>query len=147
MIVIRTVLVVAFMLLGDVCAEFVRDDAKEVVNDSKTCLMWQDDSASKSVKKSWSDAIAYCQDLSFAGFTDWRLPNITELLSITDLKKYDPSIQETFKNSDSGFYWSSTSTTSASGTSDAWIVDFNNGKDDFHYKVNNIYVRCVRAGH
>ncbi len=39
-------------------------------------------------------------------------------------------------------YWSST--TDASNTSDAWLVNFNNGNDNWNNKSNTNYVRCVR---
>ena len=32
----------------------------------------------------WEDALTACNNLVYAGFSDWRLPNATELLSILD---------------------------------------------------------------
>jgi len=32
----------------------------------------------------WSEALTYCEDLTYAGHDDWRLPNATELQSIVD---------------------------------------------------------------
>ncbi len=50
---------------------FTRDNSKEIVTDSVTGLMWQDDSSAKSVKKDWEDAKAYCQNLTHGGYNDW----------------------------------------------------------------------------
>ena len=34
-------------------------------------------------KKSWSEYLKYCEELDFAGLSNWRLPNIRELQAIT----------------------------------------------------------------
>ena len=125
-------------------ADFVRDDAKEVVNDTTTYLMWQDNSASKTVRKTWQEAIDYCEDMSFAGFDDWRLPNINELRSITDKSRHYPAIQTAFSNVVSSDYWSST--TDAGDTSVAWVVYFSHGDGYWGPKDSDPYVRCVRDG-
>ena len=125
-------------------ADFVRDDSKEVVNDTTTCLMWQDDNASKTVKKTWQEAIDYCEDLNFAGHEDWRLPNYNELYSIGDRSKFNPAIKDAFENVSSSYYWSST--TYVVSTNSAWYVVFNYGYGYADYKGNGYYVRCVRDG-
>ena len=104
------------VLSGLLMADFVRDDALEVVNDTTTCLMWQDDVASKTVKKTWTDAVDHCEDMNFAGFDDWRLPNFNELYSIGDRSRYAPAIQIAFSNVVSDDYWSATSTTALTAT-------------------------------
>jgi hypothetical protein len=35
-------------------------------------------------RRSWPDALQYCEDLTFATHSDWRLPNFMELQSIVD---------------------------------------------------------------
>ena len=120
----------------------VRDRTKEVVLESKTNLMWQDNGDAKTVKKDWQGAIDYCQNLSFAGYRDWRLPSIDELLSITDDTRYKPAIRSGFENVVSDDYWSSSSNVDYSGV--AWHVYFRDGRADTDAKCNNDYVRCVR---
>jgi hypothetical protein len=52
------------------------------ITDNATGLMWmQDDNGSAIL---WKDALDYCENLEFAGFNDWRLPNAKELQSILD---------------------------------------------------------------
>jgi hypothetical protein len=119
-----------------------RDNAKEVVIDPKTQLMWQDDANVKSVKKKWQGARDYCAALRFAGYDDWRLPKRLELLSITDKSKAKPAIKAKFANVVSGNYWSSSSF--ASNADAAWTVYFGNGGDGAFSKSNECYVRCVR---
>ena len=100
----------------------------------------------------YAEAVRYCDDLNFAGYDDWRLPTINELLSITDDTRFEPAINKAFKNvayetSDKGgksysFYWSSTKY--ANGLSGAWIVSFWNGGDGWDDVSNRCFVRCVR---
>lgn len=149
-------LLVIFLFTGFLSAEIIevsksgslytidRDDKKEVVFDNKTSLMWQDDKSAATTTKDWQDAISYCDNLSFAGYGDWRLPKRIELLSIADKSKYNPAIKEGFKNISSGGYWSSSP--HVSGGSDAWHVDFKVGNDSWHGKSHADYVRCVRDG-
>lgn len=116
--------------------------SKGVVYDSKLKLLWQDDDSAKYTKRSWSGAKSYCSSLSLAGFSDWRLPAIRELLSITDLSTYKPAIKVAFRNTKSDYYWSSTS--NASDSSYAWGVRFDYGSDGRDSKSDSSFVRCVR---
>ena len=59
----------------------------EVVTDQATGLMWQKDPGTES---SWKQALNYCENLVYAGFSDWRLPNRNELLSLVDYNKSLP---------------------------------------------------------
>lgn len=116
----------------------------EMVTDSKLGLMWQDNSAAKSTKKKWKSAKKYCQNLSLGGYSDWRLPNYDELLSIVDYDRYDPAIMPSFKNvNTSDRYWSSSSY--VSNPKYAWIVYFKDGYTNYYRKTDEYYVRCVRG--
>lgn len=58
------------------------------VVDNITGLVWQ--RGQSPTEKTWFEAWAYCQNLTFpaiGGMTDWRLPNVEELLSIVDHSK------------------------------------------------------------
>lgn len=123
---------------------FVRDSAKEIVTNTKTGLIWQDDASVKSVTKDWSDAKRYCKNLNFAGYSDWFLPTISQLESLVDTKRYNPSIKKEFKNIISSFYWSSSSDVSISNG--AWGVGFKGGNSYYGSKTDSNYVRCARAG-
>jgi hypothetical protein len=93
----------------------------------------------------WEQAIAKCEGLTYAGFADWRLPNIKEHQSIVDYSQQNPSINSAyFLNAQSNYYWSST--TYAPTPTAAWFVYFTDGYISYSNKANSYFVRCVRGG-
>jgi hypothetical protein len=89
-----------------------------IIIDNVTGLSWQDDYFfSMKVKKSWQEAMDYCEELDLAGFTDWRLPTVDELVFIIDRGRSHnyPVTYSEFEHISKGFYWSST---------DNWVEDF-----------------------
>jgi hypothetical protein len=75
------------------------------VIDRGTGLTWQ--SASVGSTMAWQTALAYCDDLVLDGASNWRLPNIKEMLSIVD-GRYDPAISPTFSIPQNTIFWTST---------------------------------------
>ena len=118
--------------------------SNDIVTGHLTGLMWQDDADADTVEKTWQEAKNYCEAKSLGGYTDWYLPSIDELILITDSGRYGPAIDPVFQNVATSYYWSSTNR--ASVTSKAWNVYFYHGDDDWEYKTNTYYVRCVRSG-
>ena len=113
------------------------------VTNTDTGLMWQQDTAPETY--TWQEALSYCENLTLAGYDDWRLPNVNELHSIVDYSTYDPSIKTTFSpNTVSSYYWSSTS--NAGDPIYAWVVYFGSGAMYFGPKSYLYYVRAVRSG-
>jgi hypothetical protein len=51
----------------------------EIVKDSATGLMWQKEIIKR---KTWDEGKKYCKDLTLTGFSDWRLPTISELRTL-----------------------------------------------------------------
>ncbi len=102
--------------------------------------MWQDNSAATSTDKNFKDAKAYCENLDFAGHTDWYLPGVDELKSIVKAENYPKCIEKAFVNAYPDYYWSSTE----HSPEYAWIVLFIY-EDVVHYhKTDPSHVRCVR---
>ena len=62
----------------------------EVLTDAASGLMWQKDYTSKGMAI-WKEALFHCENLIYAGFSDWRLPNKNELASIVNYEKYRPA--------------------------------------------------------
>ena len=133
------------------------DNEDGTVTDKETGLMWEvkeskDDTPDYGNPRdadndyTWENALSLCENLSLAGYDDWRLPNRNELQSLVDYSQYNPSIDTTFfPNTVSSGYWSST--THAGYPGDAWLVSFDygwvgHGLGKSYYG----YVRAVRAG-
>lgn len=133
--------IIALSTASNGIASVYTDNGNGSVTDAVTTLMWQkqDDGTTKT----WEGAIAYCQGLTLAGYSDWRLPNVKELSSLVDDSRYSPSINTTyFPNTQSSSYWSST--TYSYDTALAWFVNFHIGYTNYSDKTNPYYVRCVR---
>jgi hypothetical protein len=119
------------------------DNGDGTVTDTSTGFMWV---KATHEAVNWEAAITYCENLSFAGYDDWRLPNRNTLQSLVDYSKYKPSIDtEFFPDTVSSYYWSSTTRAYNSGY--AWYVSFDYGYvPHLYHKTNSYYVRAVRAG-
>jgi hypothetical protein len=119
------------------------DNGDGTVTDTSNGLMWQQATAPDTY--TWQQALDYCEDLAFAGYSDWRLPNRNELQSLVDYSRYNPAIDTSFfPDTQASTYRSST--TNAKYPNHAWLVDFYFGYVDDPDKDNNKYVRAVRAG-
>ena len=101
--------------------------------DTQTGLLWQLEIPED--KKNWKNALAYCVSLSINDYSDWRLPDRNELMSIVDFTK---------QSSEPDIYWSSTSYQNIPYY--AWALNLNNGSDDFIDKTTENSVCCVRGG-
>lgn len=61
------------------------DNGNGTISDLATDLTWiQNDSGAG---MDWSSALNYCESLTYAGISDWRLPNAKELQSIVDYSR------------------------------------------------------------
>jgi len=77
----------------------------DTVVDSMTGLEWQR-SALDPTGVTWKAALAYCEGLTHASRTDWRLPSIKELATIVDESDASaPAIDESsFRTSSAAYY-------------------------------------------
>ena len=133
--------------------EFLEND-DGTITDNATGLMWTQ--ADNGVGLNWQDALVYAENAEFAGYDDWRLPNVKELQGIVDYSRSPSATDETnvgpainplfvctpitneAGNSDYPYYWTGTSANFTSGEPYyyAWYVAFGmavNGEgEDYH---------------
>ncbi len=64
-----------------------------IVLDHNTGLMWQQTIPTGTY--TWDEAVSYCNGLNYAGYSDWRLPQIKELLTTVDYSRH-PFIDTTY---------------------------------------------------
>lgn len=120
-----------------------KDNGNGTITDNYTGLIWQKVQYSNTM--TWEDALVYAENLSLAGATDWRLPNVKELQSLNDEKLFKPSFNKTFfTNSLSGNYWSST--TLVNSTDKAWDINLDYGIVSYNAKTTKENALCVRGG-
>jgi hypothetical protein len=58
------------------------DNGNGTITDRATGLMWMQNDNGSAV--SWENALGYAENFSFAGYSDWRLPDVKELQGIVD---------------------------------------------------------------
>ena len=94
----------------------------------------------------WDVLVDGSNNESLCGYTDWRLPNLNELLSIAHLGKTRPAIDtDYFANTQSASsYWSSLPR--AASRSLAMGVFFRDGSDCDYSRYYRNHVRLVRSG-
>jgi hypothetical protein len=113
------------------------------VLDRITGLMWQRRVGND--KSTFDQAVAKCNDLTLAGYHDWRLPSRIELVSILDTSRTEPSIDLSyFPNTASDWFWSSSP--AVDEPSAAWYVYFYFGYPKTDDRRSRFSVRCVRTG-
>ncbi len=102
------------------------DNGDGTITDIITGLMWQKvDGGSMN----YASAITYCDNLTLANFTDWRLPTPMEAFSIMILQNGNPAINTSFFSSSSTLvaeYWW-TNTTQFGDISKVWCTNAGGG--------------------
>ncbi|GAB4090818.1 hypothetical protein GCM10028785_34870 [Hydrogenophaga soli] len=133
-------------------------NANGTVTDTTTGLVWDQcpygqtgaTCAGSAQTVQWQgalDASVAANAANYKGFSDWRVPNVKELLSIVKIDAALPSIDTTvFPNTPSVYFW--TSTTEMNAPSQAWTVQFRDGLALPQPKVFIMLrpVRLVRSG-
>ncbi len=132
----------------------------QTVSDSLSGLVWNSNGNTHTptgqcgvsgTNRTWSDALAYVACLNssvYLGFTDWRLPTVTELGTLPSAGQPDSAAwlnSQGFSAVQSSFYWSSTSDASAPADF-AWSVQLSSGATFSDDKTATFPVIAVRRG-
>jgi len=93
----------------------------------------------------WEDLLPDIDSFEFAGHTDWRLPNIKELLTLVEESCYLPALNMTIfptgaNDQSNGNFWSSTQNPAVTDSVSFLGTDFTNG----HLTSQTEKVRLVR---
>ena len=106
---------------------------------------WSDGACSGDASElSWQQALQFAHGYQFANFDGWRVPNVKELASITEMECVRPAINESFFPSTlSDDYW--TSTPSSVDPERAWVVAFFNSSNSLKDKNLFVFTRLVRT--
>lgn len=129
------------------------------VIDTQTGLMWRrciegtggsDCFEGEPEPFTWAEVLLYVPktntDQGFAGYHDWRVPNIRELISLAELQCARPAINlAVFPNPANAHLWSSSPYDFYPHYS--WYVDFGNGAATYDLRTNAKYLRLVRDAH
>lgn len=138
------------------------DNDDGTISDQSTGLMWQKISTAT---ESWGEGLEYCESLILKKtnewtnnedtietdikYSDWRLPNKNELLTIVDYSSTADSVCYLPGTEPSG-YWTSTTYQGDRNYLNAWAIDFETGMLLTTYKALDAgqfyYVRAVRGG-
>lgn len=171
-IIVKTILIISLFLpyklfAAQSCEDYITNEwpisrytiesivGDKVVTDIKTGLLWKQCSQGFSgmgcandsnETYTWNEALneAVSQNnIGFAGYTDWRLPNINELNSILAYNCINPPInEEAFPNTPNEDFWSSSPTDNA--PFNAWSIIFSGGFFQRKLRTSRARVRLVR---
>lgn len=90
---------------GDTLPGFTASLDTETIADTSTNLMWQRNPNQTGL--TWQNALSYCETSQTGGYTDWRLPTITELFSLLSDTTTQPALPNGFGNPGSPpIFWS-----------------------------------------
>ena len=136
-------LILFLISTGLFAQELTRNSSLNVVIDKKEKLIWIDNQTSVKLQMSHKKAVPYCEDLTYAGSSSWRVPTIEEFQTIVDKKNLKTYINKAFKYNVPTGYWAL----------DAHIrtfwfyadyMNFVSGTPYYDNRNKKKFIRCVR---
>jgi len=121
---------------------------KQTIYDTDTGLTWLRDANIHKDMMNWKSAFDLISKLNTKmayGHNDWRVPNIIELESLTDMGQHSPALSDDHSfNNVQEFYWSST--TSMYDMNYAWVLYMVDGAVGVGHKpLSEFYLWPVRG--
>ncbi len=119
-----------------------KDNGDGTVTDLNTGLMWQQTPPLEGM--TWAQAKEYCENLEMGGYSDWRLPTLKELFSISDFSQGWPYIDSVYfdlagdKISKDQQYWAD----------NKYVGETAQGRNDAAFGVNHVtgHIKAYPAG-
>ena len=124
------------------CSSGCSDNNNGTITDNCTNLMWIENGTETLIGVlntiSWKNAFNLCNNLTIAGYNDWRVPNIMEIINASNK---NGSAILSWKSGKSGYYLSSTLIGDGVWkTGNGYYV----GKVQILPKSSSHYIQCVR---
>lgn len=146
---LKSALLPLFLLALSLSLYYDPQSHQQQYHSQSTRLFWQYcsptslNSCPEPLLLDWGQALRYCTQLQWASFTDWRLPNRAELLSLVNRQKRTPAVNDVLaQNTKDNVYWSSS--TDSEQPELAYYISFFSGNSYANSKRVQAYVRCVR---
>ena len=124
-----------------------------MVQDVTTGLIWEVKTNDNSVHdkdnlyKHYSLQDQFIKNINnerFGGFSDWRIPELTELITLVDIEHNQPAVDPRyFPNTMPYEYW--TETLHSEDLRQGWCVSFFQGNDNLQSRQSEFHVRAVRG--
>ena len=139
----RYLFLIFFIISLSFSSDFRRDASSKVVVDSANKLMWIDNVTVIKLTKTHEDATKYCETLSYAGYANWRVPEIEEFKLIVDKKNERNYINRAFRFNVPDGYWAR-----KAHWRTFWFyadyMHFISGTAYFDSRFKEKFVRCLR---
>ncbi|MFI3317401.1 MAG: DUF1566 domain-containing protein [Rikenellaceae bacterium] len=118
------------------------DNGDGTVTDLNTGLMWQQNPPAEGT--TWPQAKEYCENLELGGYSDWRMPTLKELFSISNFEQGWPYLDTEF------FQLSSDAVTKDEQywADNKYVGETVEGRDDAAFGVNHVtgHIKAYPAG-
>ncbi len=140
----KTLFIILFLFSFLIGSNFKRNTSSKVVIDIDNRLMWIDNVSVLKTLLTHEEAIKYCENLSYSGYTNWRLPEIEEFKLIVDKRNSRSYINKKFRFNVPDGYWAR-----RAHWRTLWFyadyMHFISGTAYFDSRHKKKYVRCVRS--
>jgi len=120
---------------------FINND--QTVTDTRTGLTWLRQVPQTLLN--WTSAISWCESLTYANHTDWRLPQKETMRSLIDYSRTEPSVDTTiFFDMMPGIFW--TSSADEDVQNQVWTYNLQTGNNELTLQSQTASFLAVRGG-
>ncbi len=99
------------------------DNGDGTITDNTTLLVWQKVDGGE---MTYENAVTFCNNLTLAGYSDWRLPTGIELFSINNYSRINPALDTVYFTKTQAEYWWTNEKLHTDSTK-IWVVNAGGG--------------------